>query len=239
MNHLSYRIAEKELWILADRAIFWPDKQSLFIADIHLGKAKTFRRYGIPLPDDPMKKDLDRLSNLIQLYSAKKLIILGDLFHAPSGQDEKLMDLIREWRKNNQKLEIQLIRGNHDSKCLEVQSIWNMECLKEPIIWEDFALCHYPQVIPGKYTLCGHIHPALKIRLESADNIKKPNERMRPRINRAVKTVNLSCFWMQKSTGVLPAYGTLTGSKLIQPSQEDNIFLTSEGEVIHWQKSNL
>ena len=33
-----------------ERALFWPAQATLFVADVHLGKAATFRAGGVPLP---------------------------------------------------------------------------------------------------------------------------------------------------------------------------------------------
>jgi len=43
-------VAGEKLVLLAERAVFWPAKKALFVADFHLGKAASFRRAGIPLP---------------------------------------------------------------------------------------------------------------------------------------------------------------------------------------------
>ncbi len=43
-------VAGEDLVLLAERAVFWPAKKALFVADFHLGKAASFRSAGIPLP---------------------------------------------------------------------------------------------------------------------------------------------------------------------------------------------
>ncbi|HCC60476.1 MAG TPA: DEAD/DEAH box helicase, partial [Pseudomonas sp.] len=47
-SHLSIELEQTELWLLADKAIYWPQQQALLIADIHIGKAAAYRRLGQP-----------------------------------------------------------------------------------------------------------------------------------------------------------------------------------------------
>jgi len=61
---------------------------TLLVADLHLGKAATFRSQGIPVPEGSAQKDLARLALLVAATRARRLIVLGDLFHAKSGCTE-------------------------------------------------------------------------------------------------------------------------------------------------------
>ena len=38
------------LWLLPQRAVWWPAARTAFVADVHFGKAATFRRAGQPVP---------------------------------------------------------------------------------------------------------------------------------------------------------------------------------------------
>jgi metallophosphoesterase superfamily enzyme len=38
------------LLLLPEKAVFWPAQGMLIIADIHFGKAASFRAQGIPVP---------------------------------------------------------------------------------------------------------------------------------------------------------------------------------------------
>ena len=42
--------AGEPLVLLGARALYWPARQALLLADLHLGKADVFRRAGIALP---------------------------------------------------------------------------------------------------------------------------------------------------------------------------------------------
>ena len=42
--------AGEAVWLLPEHALWWPAQRVLFIADLHLGKAATYRTLGQPVP---------------------------------------------------------------------------------------------------------------------------------------------------------------------------------------------
>jgi metallophosphoesterase superfamily enzyme len=70
----------RKLSLLADRAIHLASENVLFIADPHFGKAATFRKSGIPVPEKSTQEDCDRLAHLINETKVDTLVILGDFF---------------------------------------------------------------------------------------------------------------------------------------------------------------
>ena len=55
-------IAGEPMRLLADRALYWPARNRLLLADLHLGKADIFRRFGIALPSGGTRLDLSRIA---------------------------------------------------------------------------------------------------------------------------------------------------------------------------------
>ena len=51
------------LQLLGDRAMYWAATRTLIVADVHVGKAATFRALGVPVPGGITAKDLARLSD--------------------------------------------------------------------------------------------------------------------------------------------------------------------------------
>ncbi len=51
--------------LLPERALFWPRAATLFITDVHLGKAATFRAAAISIPGGGTEDDLARLDRII------------------------------------------------------------------------------------------------------------------------------------------------------------------------------
>ena len=87
-------ILNEELVLTNQRAIYWNKESALILSDLHIGKTAHFRRHGIPMPDDILQKDLRRLKELINHFNTRRLIFVGDLFHAEANSD---MDTFKTW----------------------------------------------------------------------------------------------------------------------------------------------
>ncbi len=92
---LPITLAGESVHLLGARALYWPARDALLIADLHLGKADLFRRSGIGLPSGGTSDDLQRLGAVVQLPKADLGIeLLGEriqegpflLRHAPQPQ---------------------------------------------------------------------------------------------------------------------------------------------------------
>jgi metallophosphoesterase superfamily enzyme len=70
------------LWLLAQRAAYLPEHQTLLVADAHVGKAQSFRRLGVPVPGGTTAETLDRLSAAVAATGARRVVFLGDLLHS-------------------------------------------------------------------------------------------------------------------------------------------------------------
>src|SRR5690606_21946182 len=95
---LPIELERTELWLLADKAIYWPAEQTLLIADIHFGKAAAYRRLGQPVPKGTTKINLQRLDTLLQQYPSQGLIFLGDFLHAPESRTPETHAQLLAWR---------------------------------------------------------------------------------------------------------------------------------------------
>ncbi|WP_047545786.1 ligase-associated DNA damage response endonuclease PdeM [Psychroserpens sp. Hel_I_66] len=189
--------AEKQITINGEslqlnnlRAIFWKREQTLIASDLHIGKSAHFRRHGIAISSNVQKKDLKRLSFLIDHYQAKKLIVVGDLFHAEINTD---MDLFRDWRHQYSNLEIILIKGNHDRLKDHVYDSFAIDCCNKSLDVSPFKFIHEPKKVDDAFIISGHIHPGVLIK-----------SRGRPRIK-------LPCFKVTQNQLILPAFSEFTG----------------------------
>ena len=88
----------------------------LFIADLHLGKAATYRALGQPVPSGTTGANLQRLSQLIAHYQPAQLVFLGDFLHAAQARTPTLLAALADWRAAHPDLACTLVRGNHDSR---------------------------------------------------------------------------------------------------------------------------
>src|SRR5690242_2632196 len=107
-------IAGEPVELCADRAPRWPRERTLLVADVHLGKAAASRPGGVPLPREVTAADVARLTGLIERTCSRHLVILGDFFHARAGRVPALDAAFSAWRTHHARLQITLVRGNHD-----------------------------------------------------------------------------------------------------------------------------
>jgi uncharacterized protein len=179
--------------LLAERALYWPRMRTLFVADVHLGKAATFRAAGVPLPRGATASDLARLTRLVERTAAARVVVLGDLLHAKAGRVAALADAVVAWRLRHASLEILLVRGNHDARAGDPPSNWGIACVDEPLALPPFLACHIVGAPPSGYALCGHVHPGVRIH------------------GAAEQSAWLPCFMLGERRAILPAFGRFTG----------------------------
>ena len=183
----------EQLICLPEHALFWPRERTLFVADVHLGKAASFRAAGVPVPSGHSSFDLERISQLLNSHAVSRVVILGDLVHTETSYTEALDRNFRTFRSRHGDVEMVLVRGNHDRHAGEAPAEWGLDAVAEPYALGAFQCCHEPHAAKGAgFELAGHLHPAL-------------------RVQTAREGITLPCFWKHAHGLVLPAFGSLTG----------------------------
>ncbi|MEO1450115.1 MAG: metallophosphoesterase, partial [Bacteroidota bacterium] len=86
-EQMEIELAGEHLILLGEKALYWPERRALLMADLHLGKAGHFRKHGVPVSGAVMQQDLDRMTTLIAAFEVSELIMLGDLFHSYHNQE--------------------------------------------------------------------------------------------------------------------------------------------------------
>jgi DNA ligase-associated metallophosphoesterase len=214
MGNLTIELRGEDTVLLAERAFFWLRRRTLVAADMHLGKAASFRSFGIPMPGGTTHTDLERLSKSIEQTGARRLVLLGDLIHARAGRSQHVIGQVESWRARHAELEILHIRGNHDRKAGDPPRDWHMICLDEPLVEEPFIFRHYPEPSLNGYTLAGHVHPAVTMR-----GAGRQRER-------------LPCFLIGEHVALLPAFGSFTGAFTVAPGLGDGVYVVADSEVL-------
>src|ERR1700752_2879 len=98
----------------ADGALYWPSRQALLVADLHLEKASWFARLGQFLPPYDSLATLSSLANEVERTDVRCLYCLGDSFHDRFGCD-RLAPQAPELLSNlTSQLDWVWIVGNHD-----------------------------------------------------------------------------------------------------------------------------
>lgn len=197
----------------AERALIWPARQMLVIADPHFGKDDIFRRGGIALPRGPTIADLQRVSGLIERFDCSRLCILGDFVHGATKAGDSFLHAFRVWRDAHRALTLDVIAGNHDRR--EAASKWHglANWHAEPLIEPPFVLAHHPEPDPRGYVLAGHIHPAIRLRGKGGAG-------------------RVPVFWQQAHGMVLPSFGSFTGGAGIDPAEGDRVYAVGPERVV-------
>ena len=214
MTATTIEIAGLELLLLPEKAVFLPESRTLLVADVHIGKAISFRRLGVPVPSGTTCEMLAVLSGLVCRWEARRIVFLGDFLHSRHVQDSTTMLALVEWRSLHPTLEMTLVRGNHDDRAGDPPGHLNIQCVDEPLIFQSLALCHHPQTVAGHYVLAGHLHPCAGIGGAAHDWHRLP------------------CFWFARDAAVLPAFGAFTGMHRIRGGRGERVFVVTPERVV-------
>lgn len=203
------------LQLLPGRAALLPADRTLLVADLHLGKAASFRQAGLPVPEGSSSGDLARLEQLVRSTSATRLLILGDLFHAASGCTPAVLEEFASFRRRVSAVRVVLVEGNHDRRVRLPEDLGIDEVvarLEEP----PWVFAHEPpqEIHPGSIFCCGHLHPRLSIRSPSGDRLSQ------------------RCFVEDPGCWVLPAFGSFTGSSVVRPTRATRLWVAGDEAVV-------
>lgn len=211
--HCTLRVAGAELWLLADKAIYYPANKTLMIADAHFGKAAAYRKLGQPVPHGTTASNLQRLDALLNAYDCDHLIFLGDFLHAPGSHATGTLEALLEWRRRHQDLKITLIRGNHDLRAGDPPADLSFTVVGEPLLLGAFALQHEPDAHETHHVLAGHVHPVYRLHGSGRQSLRLP------------------CFYVTERVSLLPAFGAFTGGMDIRPQAAAQIFVVGDGAI--------
>ena len=189
--------AGETVWLLPERALWWPAGRVLFVADLHLGKAATYRALGQPVPAGTTRENLTRLNTLLLHYQPQQLIFLGDLLHAAQARTPSVLQGLADWRESFAALDCVLVRGNHDSRAGDPPASLGIRVVDEPFAVGSFAACHHPQRHKALGVIAGHLHPVLSLYGIGRDSLRLP------------------CFCLEAGLLVLPAFGEFTGGWIV------------------------
>jgi len=210
------------MWLLPERAVWWPERAMLVVSDLHLAKAEHFRSKGLAVPPTVDMQTLAVLTDLMRRLKPNTLVFLGDLFHsAPNRAWGDFQQWVKEELKHGLK-EALLVRGNHDRAHDETYRAMEVDVVE---LWEadGVVLTHEPddEIPKGAHIhLCGHIHPAVRLRGAGRQSERVP------------------CF-VEASTGceagwrlTLPAFGAFTGMHVVEPKRGREVYVVTGTEVM-------
>ena len=169
-------------------ALFWPARNALLVADLHLEKASWFARLGQFLPPYDSHATLTALAEEAERSGASRLYCLGDSFHDAFGCDRLPANARALLTGLTAKLAWTWIVGNHDPGFAD-------HCggrIAEEVELGGTILRHEAVAGEPRPEISGHFHPKLRVHV-----------RGRP--------VSRRCFVVSASKIIMPAFGALTG----------------------------
>ena len=203
-------IRNEALTLTNQRAIYWEKQNAMILSDVHIGKTAHFRRHGIPMPDDILQKDLERLKQLINHFNVNKLLIVGDLFHAETNSD---MDTFKSWLEQFDNLKLVLIKGNHDRQSHRLMDDLSIE-VATTLELGPFTLIHENEENDlNTFTISGHTHPGVLIKGKGRQKLKLP------------------CYQVTSNQLILPAFSLFTGLNTHSKPDDTVCFAFTESSI--------
>lgn len=209
MKGCAVELAGEQVLLLAQKALYWPAARTLMVADIHFGKAVSFRALGVPVPGGTTSENLAALDALLRDFDIARIVFLGDFLHAKAARAQATLQAMLAWRRRHAQLELVLVRGNHDVHAGDPSALLAMTLVDEPFRCGPFALCHHPELANDGYVIAGHVHPVYHLR-SGRDSLRLP------------------CFVVGAQRAILPAFGAFTGGHPLIPQGTDRLYLVAD-----------
>jgi uncharacterized protein len=214
MTDVALTLAGEQVYLLSERALFWPGAATLVVADLHWGKPTPLATPGIPVPFATTSDDLSRLDSALQRTGVRRMIVLGDLFHTKTSRiPSHTLAELRRWRSLSS-FEILLVRSNHDRHAGDPPNDLQINSLNSPAFVPPFVFRHQPVESGDGYGLAGHVHPGLTLK------------------GRELQGETLPCFLVGKERALIPAFGSFTGLTPVEPVPGDRAFVIAGDEVL-------
>jgi DNA ligase-associated metallophosphoesterase len=211
---LAIEMAGESLTLLPEKAAYLSARQTLLVADAHLGKAVSFRHLGVPVPSGTTEQGLATLDVLVARLGARRIVFLGDLLHSVHARSAATLAAVQAWRHAHAQLQLTLVRGNHDERAGDPPADWDVEVVDEPLRIGPWALCHHPQRLEGAQVLAGHLHPCVTLTGRGRDRLRLP------------------CFWQREGITVLPAFGPFTGMHAVRRVPSERVYAIAGHQVV-------
>ncbi|MDX2198298.1 MAG: ligase-associated DNA damage response endonuclease PdeM [Phycisphaerae bacterium] len=246
----------------ADRGLWWPRERTLFIADPHFGKDAAFRSAGIPVPAASGAATIARLDRALRDTEARRLVVLGDFWHARAGCTQEVLGELLAFRERFSSVGIMLIRGNHDLSAGDPPAELRIECFGEQSIG-PFRLLHEPPeemeearsvaqvaaIAEGGGCAGGASTAYAASGFDSLGAERSSQATLSGVLCGHVHpcatfsdsggSARFPCFVFDRQVAVLPAFGEFTGMHRVRPVPERRIIVAVENSIFEVPRQNL
>ncbi|HEX8606407.1 MAG TPA: ligase-associated DNA damage response endonuclease PdeM [Pseudoduganella sp.] len=212
---VTITLAGEPVLLLPQKVLVWPRERMLVVADIHFGKAASFRALGVPVPHGTTSENLAGLDALLAAHDIGHILFLGDFLHAKAAHASATLQAMLAWRERHPALALTLVRGNHDRHAGDPSRLLRIDLVDEPHRIGPFAFCHHPDLAAGQaggYVLAGHVHPVYRL-AGRHDSLRLP------------------CFVIGERHAILPSFGSFTGGHPVTPAPGERFFLVADDNL--------
>jgi len=204
-EHKDHVIALAGVALVADAAgaLYWPDEGLLAVADLHLEKGSAYAARGVLLPPYDTATTLARLARLIERYTPRLVIALGDSFHDGDGP-LRMADADRAALKALQRGRDWIwIAGNHDRRLpADVGGRFADVLALGPLTFR-----HEPCANDSDGEIAGHLHPVARVAQRG-------------------RAVSRRCFAGSGRRLIMPAFGAYAGGLNVRDRAVSGLFGT-------------
>ena len=191
MQSAPLHIAHTRLLLDPLGGLYWPERQLLAVADLHLEKGSAAAVRGQLVPPWDTRTTLERLGLLLRRYRPRTLVALGDSFHDSGAAGRMLARDAERLALLTAELRMIWVLGNHDPAPSGLTGEATAAYEDGPFVFRHVARAA-PQIADGWAEVCGHHHPKASIPARAAQ-------------------VTRPCFVCDGRRVMLPALGAYTG----------------------------
>jgi uncharacterized protein len=188
----AFAFGRHDFHIIDKKALFWPARAALIVADLHFEKGSWFAAHGQMLPPYDSHATLDGLDTLLDQTGAREIWCLGDNVHDAGGWDRLEPALAQRLAALTHRIDWHWIIGNHDEAGRDAPATAIGGTIHDEALVDGLILRHEALVGEMRPELSGHYHP--KVRLTARG-----------------KSVTRPCFVRSETKLILPAFGAYAG----------------------------
>ncbi len=154
-----------DIMLTPERALIIKD--TAVIADLHLGLENVMLEKGVAVPRMQIIEIVESVKRIIEKYGIRRIVVAGDLKHEFSRNLPYEWEDVEHFLKALGKVELEVVRGNHDNYLATILAKHGIE-LKEEIEIEGWTVVHGHKKCDKPKIIMGHEHPAVKIRFRGS-----------------------------------------------------------------------
>ena len=210
----------RDLTLLPERAVWREASRTLFVADVHIGKAATFRAAGLPAPAGTTRENLSRLTRSSRRFRRAGWSCSAISFTParPTARRPYARSLLGG-RGGAARSDAGRRQPRQRAPARPPVEL-DLELVEPPFACDGVECRHHPLAEPdedGPLVLAGHLHPAARLGGPAHDSLRAP------------------CFVMRGRQLILPAFGEFTGAATTWADAETSLCVAAGGRLVYVQ----